>query len=174
MKYQIGQKLWRAGWAATEAYVTCPDCQGAGHIRFLNPDDSIGGAIDCAGCTRGYEAPSGKIRVYERRPRAEPVMVMGMEIDGTRIEYHTTGSYRDPEHTLFEQEADAMALATEMCADEDRKERERVAKKEKDTRSWAWHVHYQRGCIRRAEKEIAYHTAKLNVARIKAKEPIAA
>jgi hypothetical protein len=174
MKYQVGQQVWRATWEARKTYLTCPHCEGTGHIRFLNPDDSIGGAIDCANCTRGYDPPSGKICVYERRPVAEPTTINGMNVDAEKVEYHTTGSYLVRESHLFEREDEALAFAAEMCAEEDRKERAQVARKEKDTRSWAWNVSYHRGCIKRAEKEIAYHTAKLNVARIKAKEPAAA
>lgn len=177
MKYQIGQTLWRATWNAAETSVECPDCGGSGHIRFLYPEGSpeaargVVAAIECRGCQRGYDPPTGRVRVYERTPLADRVTVQGMEVTATGTEYHVTGSWRTPENALFETEADALALATTMCAEEDRRERDRVNQKEKDTRSWSWHVHYHRQQIRQAERSIAYHSAKLIVARVRAKGP---
>ena len=34
-----------------------------------------------------------------------------------------------------------------------------------DTHTWAWNVTYHRGCIKRAESDLAYHAAKLAVAK---------
>jgi len=57
-----------------------------------------------------------------------------------------------------------------MGADADRAEREKIATKEKDTRTWAWNASYHRRQIKDAKRQLEYHTAKLNVASLKAKE----
>ena len=44
-----------------------------------------------------------------------------------------------------------------------------MKRKEKDTKTWAWNVHYHRKEIREAQKRIEYHTSKLNVAKLHVK-----
>ena len=41
--------------------------------------------------------------------------------------------------------------------------------KEKPARSWAWHVTYHRREIKRAERDLEYHTRALGIAKEKAK-----
>lgn len=169
-KFQISSQAWLATFESSEAYVTCPDCGGTGRIRAILYDDTIV-SIPCEGCTRGYDPPTGTVPVYDRTARAELVTVIGLtvETDG-KLEYRTTGRWCVPEEDLFETEAGALEAARAMAARMDEEQRARVSAKEMPLKSWAWHVHYHRDCIRRAEKDIAYHSAKLNAAKVKAKE----
>lgn len=169
MKYQIGQPIWRASWGAVTDYVTCPDCGGEGRIRVLLHDDTMV-SIECEGCRRGYERPDGKIRVYTRQPMAILSTITGVEIRDGKTEWQTQDSYRTSEHNLFEDEASCLARAQEMAAEHDLEERDRINKKEKNTRSWSWNAHYHRREIRDAERRIEYHKSKLAVASVKAKQ----
>jgi ribosomal protein S27E len=167
MKYIRGQQLWRATFDAEETSVVCPECGGTRHIRVVLYDGTEL-AINCQGCARGFVPPTGFVPVYDRAPRAEAIIVTGFEVDGDKTEYRTDTTYRVLEDDLYERQEDALAAAHALAARFDREERERVAKKEKPTRSWSWHVHYHRQQIREAEKSIAYHQA---AARVRAKEP---
>lgn len=170
-KFQIGQKVWRAIYDSQESSVECPDCAGTARIRCLLPDDTMV-SIECEGCKLGFNPPTGRVMTYDRTPRAELGEIFGLEIYANKIEYRVRPSWIVAEEFLFDNEADALAKAARMVEDVARKELARIQSKEKPTKSWSWHVHYHRSCIRRAEKDIAYHTAKLNAARAKAKEPV--
>lgn len=169
MKYQIGQEVWFATWAPTKTYVECPDCAGTGRIRVLMADDTMV-SIECAGCSRGYEPPTGYIQVYNRQPRAKHTTVIGVEIRDGKTEWRTTETYCADDGDLFDNEADALERAQEKAAQHDREERERIAQKEKPTRTWAWNAHYHRREIKEAQRRIEYHTAKLAAANLKAKQ----
>jgi hypothetical protein len=129
-------------------------------------------SVGCEGCQVGYDPPTGRIRVYDRAPRAKLETIVGFEVEGEKVEYRTDGSYRIPEGEIFDSEAAAMDAARAKAAAFDREERERISAKEKPTKTWAWHVTYHRRAIKEAERQIEYHTRKLNAARVNAKEPV--
>ena len=172
VKYQVGQEVWRATFEAFTAYVTCPDCGGDKSIRVLLHDDTMV-AIECEGCRRGYDPPTGLIPVYDRKPAASLEIITGVEVRDGKVEWQTSGTYRAAEEDLFDNEVDCLVRAKAIAAEYDREDRDRVNQKEKPTKSWSWHVHYHRRCLRDAQKQIEWHTAKLAAARTKAKEPAA-
>lgn len=57
-----------------------------------------------------------------------------------------------------------------MAAHADTAERARILGKEKGGRSWAWNATHHRREIKTAQERIAYHTSKLAVAALNAKE----
>lgn len=173
MKYEIGQQVWYAGWQSTPARIVCPDCAGEGRIRVLLPDESMV-SVDCVACQRGFERPSGYLECYDRHAVATLTTILGVEMDGGKTEWKTGEGYRTSEADLFDNEVDAYAAAKVKAEEADREERERIGKKHKDTRSWAWNAHYHRKCIKEAQRQIEYHTSKLAVASLKAKEEKAA
>ena len=169
LRFQMGDQAWRASFDSTPAYVQCPDCCGSGRLRVIMGDDQEV-SIDCQNCTRGYHGPQGVLQVYERTPRAEPVTITGMEMDADKIVYRTSTSRTVDDADLFADEHQAVARAQEIGDQLGAEERARIANKEKDTRSWAWNASYHRKAIKEAERQIAYHTSKLAVAVLKAKE----
>ncbi len=170
MTYALDQDLWLASFESKPAYLTCPDCGGTRHLTALLYDGTRV-TIDCEGCRRGYDPPTGQVQVYARMPRALPVRVTGVSVEAGRTEYHTAQRYVVQEADLFATEAAALTRAHQLAAEHDAADREHALNKEKPTKSWAWHVHYHRRNIREAERQIAYHTARLDVARARAKEP---
>lgn len=169
LRFQIGDVCWRSTWSSAENYVTCPDCGGTGQIAVIMHDKTEH-SIECDNCKRGYDPPTGRVRVYDRIGVAEKVFINGISVSGDKIEYRTSTSHLIAEDVLFDNEQSALAHAASRVVEIDREERDGIQNKEKDTRSWAWNASYHRRCIKTAEKEITYHTAKLNVAKIKAKE----
>lgn len=170
MRFGIGQTAYWATWDATESYVTCPDCGGTGRLRVTFHDETQV-SIDCQNCGPGYNPPTGRLMVYDRHPRARLVTITGVEIHKDETRWRTDQSYLVEDGALFTDEAAALAKAQEIAAEADREQRERVLKKEKDTRSWAWNATYHRREIKRAKEQIEYHSKKLAVAAVKAKEP---
>lgn len=168
-RFSIGQEVWYASWEATEDRVECPDCAGQGRIRVLLPDDTMV-SVDCRGCERGYLGPQGYLVVYNRAARATRTTVTGLDIRDDKAEWHTADSRYVDDANIFDNEVNCRARATALAAEADKAERDRIAQKEKPTRTWAWNAHYHRAEIKRAQKQIEYHTAKLNVANLKARE----
>lgn len=169
MRFKIGDKIWRPIWTATESSVECPDCAGTGRIRVIFADDSIV-SIECKGCARGFAPPTGRVTVYCREAVAVPDEIVGINIDHAKIEWRTRDSYIVDDTEAFATEAEALAFAKEKAARADANERAKIFQKEKDTRSWAWNASYHRKCLKEATRQIEYHTAKLNVASLKAKQ----
>ncbi|UGA46835.1 hypothetical protein HU230_0012630 [Bradyrhizobium quebecense] len=168
MKYTIGQQVWHAGWDSFETRLECPDCAGEGRIRVLLPDNDVV-SVDCVACQSGYARPCGYLTVHERKAVATLTTITGVEIEQGKTKWRTSDHYRVSEDHLFDTEAEAQAAASAIAAAADLEERERVGKKHKDTRSWAWNARYHRKCIKEAQRQIEYHTSKLSVASIKAK-----
>ena len=172
-KYQIGDEVWFAKFESAEASIVCPDCGGTKYVT-MEMFDGARHTLDCEGCKVGFEGPRGRITTWQRKPVAEPVRVSSVSIEADKIEYRVNGGWIAAEDRLFLTKEEAMVRADEVAADAMREEGERLQRKAKADRSWAWHVHYHRRCVRQAEKDIAYHTSKLAVARTKSKEPEAA
>lgn len=168
MKYEIGQMVWKASWDAHDAHVTCPDCGGTGRLRVTFHDETQV-SIECRNCQSGYDQPTGRVRVYDRQPKAQLVTITGVEINGTETRWRSD-CYIIDEDVLFADQESALAKARAMCADLDQKDRDKVFQKEKDTRTWAWNASYHRKCLKDAQRNIEYHSAKLAVAKVKAKE----
>jgi predicted RNA-binding Zn-ribbon protein involved in translation (DUF1610 family) len=169
MKYAIGQQVWWARFEPTETSVECPDCGGSGYIRCIMGDDTEV-TVDCENCKVGYDQFSrGRITTYKRRPLAVQTTITGMDVRADKTEYRVPKSYIVEENRLFETEAEALAEAQKLADDATQEELNRIATKEKNTRSWSWNATYHRKQIRHAQDQIEYHTKKLNVASEKAK-----
>ncbi len=168
MRFQIGQVAWIATFEARETSIECPDCAGTGRLRVMFADDSVV-SIDCSACGPGYNPPTGRIRVYDRSPSAKYTTITGVEVRA-KTEWRTADSYCVDDEDIFDNESDALSRAAEKAAEHDRAERDRVNHKEKDGKSWGWHAIYHRREIKSAHAKIEYHTKKLAVANLKAKE----
>lgn len=168
MKFEIGQELWLATWESSEDCVTCPDCGGTGRLRVTFHDETTV-SIECAGCSRGYEPPRGYVTVYNRHARAQRVTITGVEVRDGKTEWRTDRSYIVDEDDLCEVEADALERAKGKAAQADLEEREKISAKEKPTRTWSWNATYHRKQIKDAQRNLEYHTKKLNAANLKAR-----
>ncbi len=174
MRYSIGDTAWRATFDRSPREVACPDCGGEGRLRVTFHDETQV-SIECRNCARGYDAPTGRVLIYDGGiGRAERVVISGVEADADGEKYRVSvgqhAYWSIPLAELFDDEVAALARAATLAAEHDEAERHRVFKKEKDTRTWAWNASYHRRCIEKAKKDITYHEAKLAVASVKAKE----
>ncbi len=174
MRFEIGQQVWWATCDTREHFETCPDCGGTGRLRVIFHDETQA-SIECRNCAGGYDPPTGRVKWYGRIPEARLITITGMEISGANISWQTAASagcyYRIEDGLLFLSEADAKACAYKLAVEHDAAAKAKVLTKEKDAKTWAWNASYHRTCIRRAQKDLEYHTAKLRVAALKAKTP---
>lgn len=163
MKFQIGDTIWFASTGTREKRIVCPDCEGSRYIRVILADD-IDRTIDCNCCERGWEGSRGTLYGYEHFAEAALGVIKGAAINSEGEEvYSGDGFYEKEEVFATKEEADEVAeiLALERTESEEK----RMRAKEKEERTWAWNVTYHRRAIKQAEKDLAYHSAKLDVAR---------
>lgn len=169
LRFKIGDTIWHGRFDSQTAFIPCPDCGGSGRLR-VTFDDETTASIECATCGPGYEPPTGRVKIYERKPVAQIAIVSGFRVDGGTVEWQTSNCYSVEDANAFDNEADALASAERLATDHNKAEIERLSKKHKDTKSWAWNASYHRCEIKEARRRIEYHTAKLNIAKLKAKE----
>jgi hypothetical protein len=169
-RYEIGDKVWLARFDAhSPEHVTCPDCGGEGRIRAILHDNSIV-SVECRNCRSGYEPPKGYVLIYRQKVRAEHVSIIGYEVDGDKIEYKTNGCYIHRADQVFQTEAEAIANGEKRQAAYQQEQKDKIFRKERPDHSWNWNVCYHRRQAEKAKNDLEYHTAKLNVAKIKAKD----
>lgn len=175
MRFEVGQEIWIGDFSPLAAvYETCPDCGGTGRLRVTFHDDTQV-SIECRNCSAGYDPPTGRVVVHRNVGKARKATVTGLEIQGGKTRWHVDGpnySYRImDDEDAFDTEAEAVAWAEKKSAAYEQEQRDRIFKKEKDTRTWAWNASYHRRCIKDAQRQIEYHSAKLAAAKVKAKKP---
>lgn len=159
-------------WDSQDNFVPCPDCGGTGRLRVTFHDETTV-SIDCQNCSVGYASPAGRVRCYDRKPKAEQFLITGVEQNAKGVRYQSGSSscwITLDAAEVFATHDEALAHAKELAAKQDADDRARILTKEKDTRSWAWNASYHRRGIKEAQKQLDYHAAKLNVAALKAKE----
>ena len=159
--FSIGATAWFAGYKTVERTQPCNECFGQLFLTVILGDGSQV-TIDCAGCARGYDPPLGVITYHEGVIDVRQVIIERVEITVDVVEYGFSSCYRSRD--LFATQEEAEQRATGLVEQHDQEEKARVFRKEKNNRSWSWHVHYHRDCIRRLQKDLVYHEAKLKVA----------
>lgn len=169
-RYQLGDLAWKASFEGVENWVTCTDCGGTRRVRVLMADDALC-SVECGACRFGWEGSQGALRVYDRVPKTYQIEIIGVTIRDDGIEYQGREITEGPARTWFVKEVEcfgsfdlAHAAALQMAADADAEEREKINRKVKDKKSWAWNASYHRKEIKEAERRLEYHRAALNVA----------
>lgn len=173
MKFNIGDIVWVASAAPVETWVPCPHCFGKKSLTVIFGDGSQA-SIDCAGCSQGYESPKGVVVLHEYKARVEPNTITGMDArqhNGKMEVTYWSGCGGFNEENAFGSIEDAQKRANTLI--DEKQAEEKIAfeqRKERHDKTWSWNATYHRQRIKEAQKALEYHTAKLNVAKFKAKE----
>lgn len=166
----IGDTVWIGSWnSMSPSYIECPHCMGTGRLLVIFADDTEV-SIECKNCSVGWDPPSGRIQVYEGAAYASQDTITGLVMENGELIYRLQKNYERNSNEVFDSESDAVSYAISKLEKQKQKQIEQIQKKEKDTRSWAWNASYHRNEIKRSQKNIEYHSAKLAVASLKAKE----
>ena len=162
--FALGEQVWIAvAKQCVAVEQTCPDCRGRRYLTVTLGDDSQV-TIDCSTCASGYNPPRGYVLVNTYKPDAFLASIKEIaKNDEGEVVYSGDGFYRKTEAELSDSRESALALAFNLAEEAYLEEKARLQRKEKDSRTWAWHVTYHRRCVKQAEKDLAYHTSKLNV-----------
>jgi hypothetical protein len=172
--FQIGQGVWCASIKNTQKSVTCPDCLGKKFI-FVRLQTSEELSIDCDLCKSGYYGSLGYVQFSEFQAHVERMEVTGIEVrtpsgkPEERVRYSFNYGYFYG-CDVFLRADHAEERAEFLMREYTKKEEENFNGKYNHKRNWAWNVRYHRECIRRAQKELVYHTSKLEVSKSHVKE----
>jgi hypothetical protein len=162
----MGDRVWYAGRKGIQERVTCPECFGKRCLTVILGDDSKV-TIDCAGCAAGYKPPKGYVLHYKQIVDVSQITIDGVEINPKEVRYKFD-NYRMADGTdVFSSKEAAEIRAKELAEEYNKQEHERIHRKEKNNRTWSWHVHYYRKMIRDAKKTIERAEERLGIARTK-------
>ena len=171
--FNIGDTVWLATFQTEEKNLTCPDCAGNGCLTIIMGDGDQH-SIQCDTCKRGFEAPTGKVSYYEKTARSRVCLVTGVRQESGGFRYDLAPSYWADDTTVFASEDEAVQAAALMATIDNAEEIAKKTRKHEQNRSWAWNAHYHRRQLKEAQRQLEYHTAMLNVAKVKAKELVEA
>lgn len=171
--YKIGDKVWYASRGSTQEKVVCPECFGKKYLTVILGDDSKV-TIDCAGCASGYDPPKGYITHYKQHASVSEVIIDEIQINRSHTEYKI---YREngchsiaKDGDVFSSKKEAEIRAKKLVEEWNKEQIGKIHRKEKNSRTWSWHVHYYRKQIREAEKKIKYAKERLDAARVRARQ----
>ena len=176
-KFNIGDIIYYPVANTKQQWITCPDCMGKKYLTVILGDGTKV-TIDCVTCSAGYEPPQGIIIKYEYTGEVKKSTVAGINAMGKKIEYLVDvngdieyGCYSCKRLTeVFATPEEAEVALKPLMEQHEEEERHRLASKEKPNRTWAWNATYHRNEIKRHQKDIEYHTAKMNAAKQYVKE----
>ena len=179
-KYELGDVVYVGEWKAYERSETCPDCGGTCSIK-VTLFDGTEYIIPCEGCKQGWEGPYGYVTRHAYRATTFEAIVQGIELGcwsdnkgqwtyqvGTESDYACRSHIKENE--IFTTEPEALNFAFAKGRQLEIDSAARVFLKEKPEHTWAWNVTYHRREIKRAERDLEYHSKCLGIARDKAKE----
>ena len=168
-KFKLGDKVWYAQRRTVEEHVVCPDCFGQKALTVIKGDGSQV-SIECEGCRIGYEGSQGYVRYYKQSCDVKEITITKVEESTTETRYGFWECYCADEDCMFTNKEDAEKKAEELAQQHNQNELNKINQKERYNRTWSWNAYYHRDCIIRAERDLEYHTKKLSVAKVKAKE----
>ena len=171
--FELGETVFIARHERDERLVTCPDCQGKKCITVIMGDDTSH-SINCSLCApNGYEGPTGFVTAWDYRTTVQELKVEKIESkiseDGVKYEYQSHHWILRHDNT-FRDKAEAEARGDELIKEHAAKDAAQLERKQKDHRSWAWHVRYYRDLIRKGEKDLVRYRLQLDSANQKAKK----
>ena len=177
MKYQVGEQVWIATTQRTRKYTECQVCYGTKVVHLtLGNGDVL--ELPCGYCSHGFAPPSGKeVDYWYEIGDFHRKVVKGVRVEAKGIRYEVGDSLDSPAGWIRD-ESDVFATideakdAADRLAEEANEYRatEHLRKpKEKDHRSYAWHVGYYKREIKKCEKELKRYREKLVICEEKAR-----
>lgn len=164
-EFQIGETVYCAYASAyARNRVPCPLCFGNLSVGVVLGNGVIQ-PVECSACGLGYGGPRGFIEERAPHSAVESGEITSVSKGRHGFTYEVNGSSR---REIFRTEAEAEARRVELHAEacvEAASVNESIAKEKK--KGLAWSVRYHQECIRRIERDLAYHEGRLLISREK-------
>lgn len=161
---QIGAKVFvPRAWSYGDNRVPCPVCYGKLFV-ILELGNGERQAVECDGCGLGFEGAQGTINEPCAGSRVDAVTVTGFRLIGDqwRILAGDHGEIRWGVEA-FATEAEAEIERERLFAEEVKTAADRAYSMAQHKRKRVtWHVYYHRNGLKKAQKDVEYHTRKLS------------
>jgi len=161
---QIGQTVYEASaWSYGDKLVPCPVCYGQLFATLiLGNGEQV--KVECDGCGIGYNGPRGVVNEPCAGSRVSSFLVGGLAWNwGSWLILDTSNHGRKWGVEVFATEAEAEARRVVLFEEAAKDAENRTFSIHKSKRkSPTWLVRYHREGIKRAERDLAYHTRKLS------------
>jgi hypothetical protein len=169
---KVGDFVYWPRYGTLKVEKQCPVCFGNCKVTLIlgNGDDVI---LPCDYCGKGYEGPRGYVSEYEYTVGYDCgtiTEIRGVETAaGRTLEYVAGHSFLKYDAIFSSKEAaeDASKALAEKARQEDRKRAAWL--KERISKTYAWNAGYHMRCVKKAQKEIEYHSEKAVLCKAKAK-----
>lgn len=171
-KFKVGDKIYVSHFGRREIKVNCPVCFGKRVVRLILGDDSIV-EMPCECCGRGYEPAKGYVVDWRMDAGAKKRTITQVETkqtqEGELVEYRSDHYIHQPQD-IFTTEKEALA-DSKRKADKYNLEHETKAEfiKGKPDKNYSWNAGYHRRLVKKAEKEIEYHSKMAKICKERAK-----
>jgi hypothetical protein len=164
---KIDDWVYVATYGTKQKQIQCPHCLGTRYCKVIIATGEEF-TVDCGSCSMGYEGSIGTITDYDYTPEVKHVQVSRIEVRRDGNEYYSDYYVYDHSKVFLNRE-DAEKEAEILTLKHEQEQADKIRRKEKDAKSWAWNASYHKKAIEKAKKDIEYHSAKLNVAKLEAK-----
>jgi hypothetical protein len=170
---QIGQTVYEAqAWCYGDKLVPCPVCYGQLFATLiLGNGEQV--KVECDACGIGFDGPRGVVNEPCAGSAVKALVVAGLAFDGDGwkvLDQHNYGRKWGEE--TFATEAEAEARRVVLFAEAAKNAEERTfSQREYKRKKLTWLVRYHREHIKRAERDLAYHTRKLSDAVARQRKP---
>lgn len=168
-RFKVGDWVWHATFDSREKWAACPDCLGHKFAK-VTFGDGTEVSVDCQSCALGYNPPSGLIKYWQPEPMAQHVFIQGLSISRDEIRYSLSDHRGGNEEDVFDNEEVALIRAKQLASEFKVAEEARIARKDKPSTTWASNASYHRKQLKSAQRDLEYHTRKLEAAKRHAKE----
>lgn len=170
---QIGQTVYEArAWSYGDKLVPCPVCYGK-LCAVLELGNGERVTVECDACGIGFDGPRGVVNEPCAGSSVSVFLVAGLVSvgDGWKVlDYH--GFSRRWGDEVFATEAEAEARRAVLYAEAvEEAENRTLRQREYARKKLTWQVRYHRECIRRAERDLAWHTRRLSDAVARQRKP---
>ena len=104
--------------------------------------------------------------------RVETVLIKGVEVEDTTVEYRVTNNahtriYKQESLFAVTEREEAIKECTRLAMEQTTFEAERITRKVREAKTWAWNASYHRKQLKEAIRQQDYHTKALDYANSK-------
>ena len=164
--FEIGQTYWAPRHRPVKITLPCPACKGARVVTVIYGDEHV--SVDCEACGLGLEGSPGTVTEYDFTPHAEAFTIESVVgLYGGRWDVRSTTGQTSGFNDLCKTEDAALVVSVLKCAEQEEANMRTRMHKRNSAKRATWTVRYHRQCIADLERQLAWHTARINAGKVK-------
>lgn len=166
LPFSIGDALWLPRTNPQKVTLPCPACKGERVVTVIyGGDERV--QVDCEACGLGFNNSRGIVEEYDLTPAAEPFVIVAVDsLYDDKWRVRSTAGHVTDFHLLRATEAEALADSTRLCEAQHERNMQSRQHKRKSMARATWSIKYHRDNIKDLERQISWHTARINAKRV--------